>query len=202
MSFVAADEMRRWHGRVLDLWLARTETPSLLVLEQSGVKLRDYGKEGNGPSLLIIPAPIKKPYIWDLTPEASAVLACLNARLRVYILEWGEMPPDGPDDGLAAYVNELILECAKIIGEPAVVIGHSLGGTFATIFASLHPERVRALILLEAPLSFSGDSGAITKLIRIVSTSEALRKVSAYPGTVLTACWSDATRTAGYGRPS
>ena len=51
MSFVAADEMRRWHGRVLDLWLARTETPSLLVLEQSGVKLRDYGKEGNGPSL-------------------------------------------------------------------------------------------------------------------------------------------------------
>ena len=117
MSFVAADEMRRWHGRVLDLWLARTETPSLLVLEQSGVKLRDYGKEGNGPSLLIIPAPIKKPYIWDLTPEASSVLACLNARLRVYIMEWGEMPPDGPDDGLAVYANELILECAKAIGE-------------------------------------------------------------------------------------
>ena len=187
MSFVAADEMRRWYGRVLDLWLARTETPSQLVLEQSGVKLRDYGKEGNGPSLLIIPAPIKKPYIWDLTPEASSVLACLNARLRVYIMEWGEMPPDGPDDGLAVYANELILECAKAIGEPAVVIGHSLGGTFATIFASLHPERVRALILLEAPLSFSGNSGAITKLIRIVPTSEALRKVSAYPGTVLNA---------------
>jgi poly[(R)-3-hydroxyalkanoate] polymerase subunit PhaC len=74
MSFVAADEMRRWYGRVLDLWLARTETPSRLVLERSGVKLRDYGKEGNGPSLLIIPAPIKKPYIWDLTPEASSVL--------------------------------------------------------------------------------------------------------------------------------
>jgi len=97
------------------------------------------------------------------------------------------MPPDGPDDGLAAYVNELILECAKTIGEPAVVIGHSLGGTFATIFASLHPERVRALILLEAPLSFSGDSGAITRLMRIVPTSEALRKVSVYPGTVLNA---------------
>ena len=80
MSFVAADEMRRWYGRVLDLWLARTETPSLLVLEQSGVKLRDYGKEGNGPSLLIIPAPIKKPYIWDLTPEASSVPRLCIAR--------------------------------------------------------------------------------------------------------------------------
>jgi len=44
-----------------------------------------------------IPAPIKKPYIWDLTSEASSVLACLNARLRVYILAWGEIPPDGPE---------------------------------------------------------------------------------------------------------
>ena len=88
---------------------------------------------------------------------------------------------------MAVYIDQLILECAKAIGEPAILAGHSLGGTFATIFASLHPERVRALILLEAPLSFSGDSGASTKLIRIVPTSEALRKVSAYPGTVLNA---------------
>jgi polyhydroxyalkanoate synthase len=187
MSFAAADEMRRWYGRALDLWLARTETPSRLVLERSRVELRDYGDEGNRPSLLIIPAPIKKPYIWDLTPSISVVLACLQARFRVYVLEWTETPPDGSDHGLAVYVDELILECAKAIGEPAVLAGHSLGGTFATIFASLHPERVRALILLEAPLSFSGDAGAIAELIRIAPPTEALREVSAYPGTVLNA---------------
>src|SRR5689334_483966 len=105
--------MGRWYGRALDLWLARTETPSRLVLERSRVKLRDYGNEGNRPSLLIIPAPIKKPYIWDLTPSVSVVLACLQARFRVYVLEWTE---DGPDNGLAVYVDELILECAKAIG--------------------------------------------------------------------------------------
>jgi polyhydroxyalkanoate synthase len=186
MSFVAADEMRRWYGRALDLWLARTETPSRVVLERSNVKLRDYGDVGSRPSLLIIPAPIKKPYIWDLTPAVSVVLACLQARLRVYVLEWTETPPDCQETGLAAYV-ELILECAKVIGEPAVMAGHSLGGTFATIFASLHPERVRALILLEAPLNFSGDAGAIAELIRIAPATEALRKVSVYPGTVLNA---------------
>jgi polyhydroxyalkanoate synthase len=187
MSFAAADEMRRWYGRALDLWLARTETPSRLMLERSGVKLRDYGEEGNRPSLLIIPAPIKKPYIWDLTPSVSAVLACLQARFRVYVLEWTDTPPIDPDNGLAVYVDELILECAKAIGEPAVLAGHSLGGTFATIFASLHPERVRALILLEAPLSFSGDPGAVAELFRMAPATEALRKVSAYPGTVLNA---------------
>jgi len=46
---------------------------------------------------------------------------------------------------------------------------------------------VRALILLEAPLSFSGDAGAIANLIRMVPATDALRYVSAYPGTVLNA---------------
>ena len=82
MSFAAADEMRRWYGLVLDLWLARTETPSRLLLERSGIKLRDYGDKGNRPSLLIIPAPIKKPYIWDLMPSVSTVLAYLQAQFR------------------------------------------------------------------------------------------------------------------------
>jgi len=35
ISFAAADEMRRWYGHALDLWLARTETRSRLVLERS-----------------------------------------------------------------------------------------------------------------------------------------------------------------------
>jgi pimeloyl-ACP methyl ester carboxylesterase len=183
MGFVAVDEMRRWYGRGLDLWLARTETPSRVVLERPGVELHDYGHEENRPALLIIPAPIKKPYIWDLMPSVSVVLACLQARFQVYILEWTETPPNRSDSGLAVYADELILECAKAINGPAVLAGHSLGGTFATIFAARHPERVLALILLEAPLSFSGDAGVIADLIRVGPVTESLRKVSAYPGT-------------------
>jgi hypothetical protein len=49
MNFAAADEMRRWYGSALDLWFARTGTPSRLVLEKSRVKLRDYGDDGNRP---------------------------------------------------------------------------------------------------------------------------------------------------------
>jgi polyhydroxyalkanoate synthase len=187
MGFVAVDEMRRWYGRGLDLWLARTETPSRVVLERSGVKLHDYGHEENCPSLLIIPAPIKKPYIWDLMPSVSVVLACLQARFRVHVLEWTETPPNGPNRGLAVYADELILECAKTVDGPTILAGHSLGATFATIFAALYPERVHALVLLEAPLSFSGHAGAIAELIRVGRATEDLRKVSAYPGTVLNA---------------
>lgn len=96
-------------------------------------------------------------------------------------------PPDDPDSGIAAYADKLILECVKVIGEPVILAGHSLGGTFAAIFASLHPAYVRALLLLEAPLSFAGDTGAIARLIRSIPSNAQLRKASNYPGTLLNA---------------
>jgi poly[(R)-3-hydroxyalkanoate] polymerase subunit PhaC len=186
-GFIVADGLRRFYGEALDLWLARSETPSELVLERPGVRLRYYGEEGNHPPLLIVPAPIKKPYIWDLTPSLSVVRRCLDASLRVYGLEWREKPPEDPDGGLPVYADKLIMECVEAIGEPVILAGHSLGGTFATIFASLHPERIRGLVLLEAPLSFAGDTGAIAALIRIVPSTNALRHASGYPGTLLNA---------------
>jgi polyhydroxyalkanoate synthase len=102
-------------------------------------------------------------------------------------LEWTETPPDGPNRGLAVYADELILECAKTVDGPTILAGHSLGATFATIFAALHPDRVHALVLLEAPLSLSGDAGAIAELIRVGPATEDIRKLSAFPGTVLNA---------------
>jgi polyhydroxyalkanoate synthase len=186
-GFTLADSFRRLYGEALDLWLARSETPSELVLERPGIRLRYYGREGNHPPLLIVPAPIKKPYIWDLTPSVSVVRRCLEASLRVYGLEWREKPPADPDGEIAAYADKLILECVETIGEPVVLAGHSLGGTFAAIFASLHPEDVRALLLLEAPLSFAGDTGAIARLIRSIPSNAQLRKASNYPGTLLNA---------------
>jgi len=45
MSFAEADEMRRQYGRALDVWLARTETPSRLVLERSGLNSAIMGRK-------------------------------------------------------------------------------------------------------------------------------------------------------------
>jgi polyhydroxyalkanoate synthase subunit PhaC len=185
-GFTIADGLRRFCGEALDLWLARSETPSELVLDQPGVRLRYYGEDGNHPRLLIVPAPIKKPYIWDLTPEVSVVSRCLQASFRVYGLEWSHAPKDR-EAGIVFYADGLIRECVETVGEPVILAGHSLGGTFATIFASLHPESVRALLLLEAPLSFADDTGAIAALIRIVPSTNTLRQASFYPGTLLNA---------------
>lgn len=186
-GFAAADEMRRWHGRGFDVAMLRSETRFELVLERPEVKLRLYGDRHHRPALLIVPAPIKKPYIWDLTPQTSVVRRCLDAGLCVYALEWSELPIGDADGGLSTYADRLILECVAAIGGAVILTGHSLGGTFAAIFASLHPERVRGLVLLEAPLSFHQDHGAIASLIRKIPRTDALRSVGSYPGTFLNA---------------
>ena len=50
---------------------------------------------------------------------------------------------------LVDYVYDLaqLVRQAKL--EPALVIGHSMGGTIASLYAGLYPERVRQLVLIE-----------------------------------------------------
>jgi pimeloyl-ACP methyl ester carboxylesterase len=54
---------------------------------------------------------------------------------------------------LQDYVRDIAAFLAGVVGEPAVVYGHSLGGEVAVMLAAQHPELVRALIVGDSPLS-------------------------------------------------
>jgi polyhydroxyalkanoate synthase len=142
--------------------------------------LRAYGGAADGrPTLLIIPAPIKRSYIWDLVPWASAVRHCLCGGLRVYLIEWKQPGIAGREFGLAEYAERFIRDCLTAIeGETrqarVVLAGHSLGGTFASIFAALHPKRVRGLALFGAPLHFGPSIGALDRLAALAPGSDLL----------------------------
>src|SRR3954463_4312766 len=104
------DEARRQVGRALDAsGLGPQETPYRVVAEWPGARLRAYhGQERtDGPVLLIIPAPFKKAYLWDLLPEVSVVRRCLARGLRVYLLEWLIPPQGGEDLGRAKSPHDL-----------------------------------------------------------------------------------------------
>lgn len=111
------------------------------------------------PAILIVPAPIKTAYIWDLAPGSSAVERFVSAGLQVYMAVW-QRPGAGDEGmGLADYADKAICACLdEIYAETgqakAFLAGHSLGGTLAAIFASLHPYRVRGLVELEGPIAF------------------------------------------------
>lgn len=181
------DEARRIQGRWLDaLGFGPAETPSRVVLRAAGLTLKAYGEASHpGPVLLLVPAPIKRAYIWDLAPGASAVEQCLRHGARPYLAQWEE-----PEDafGLADYGEHLLLACADAIraetGEHRIFLAaHSLGGLFAALFASLHPARVAGLVLLATPLhfDFSPQAGALGPVMAALARS---RLLDAAPGNV------------------
>ena len=125
-------------------------------------RLRAYGGPDARPLLLMVPAPIKRPYIWDLTPSVSAVRYCLHQGLRVHLLEWTPPSPDG-SAGMDAYGGRAIAACVATISKQAngaqpFLMGHSLGGTLAAIYCALEPRSVKGLVLLGAPLCFEPTS--------------------------------------------
>jgi polyhydroxyalkanoate synthase len=122
--------------------------------------LRQYSAPGSGPSVLIVAAPIKRPYIWDLSPSVSAIRYCLRHGLRIYLLEWTPATRPHVGCGLTEFADDAISEAiaAASMEDPAskpFLMGHSLGGTLAAIFTALHPEQLKGLVLLSSPLCFA-----------------------------------------------
>lgn len=193
MLFEQMDTMRRRQGRMFDsAGLGPIETPYQVLHAEAGVRLRKYGDGSNeGAPLLIVPAPIKRPYIWDLSPETSVIRRCLAQGMQVYMADWSEPEETDQDLGLADYGERLLKACFDIAAADSnsrdvVIAGHSLGGVLAAIFACLHPERLRGLLLLEAPLHFGADAGNFAPLVAAVPDSRPIREaLGNIPGSFL-----------------
>ncbi len=192
-AYALLDQARRRAGRALDAaGLGPVEAPFRVAATMPGARLRAYQPPGDPaagrrPALLILPAPIKRAYVWDLLPAISVVRHCLRCGLQVYLLEW--LDPGLAEDGLGLTEHAERLPLAALdavaaeTGETAAVLaGHSLGGTFAAILASLHPQRVRGLVLVDAPLAFGPDRGGpLARAVATVPHARALRALAGSP---------------------
>jgi len=189
------DRSRQARGQLLErAGYGPRETPSIVLHAEPGLKLRRYraadrpaDSAADGPAVLLVPAPIKRAYIWDMAPEISVVQRWLEHGYRVYLAEW--VPLDEQQAGahaaaganaaahgdtdfsLAGYGDRLLRTCREQIrqdcGEDKVIIaGHSLGGILAAIHACLYPDAVAATVLLEAPLGFDPASDCFAPLVR------------------------------------
>ncbi len=186
------DDVRRWQGKMLEATgFGAVQTRSRIVHEGEGFTLRGYAAaSAGGPVVLLVPAPIKRAYIWDLLPGASAVAACVKGGLRPYLIEWDS---PRPSFGLADYADRFILECVNALKAETgtarlVIAGHSLGGLFAAIFASLRPTLLDGLVLITSPLhfEFAREAGAIGPVVAELSRSKALLEADAnLPGAFL-----------------
>jgi polyhydroxyalkanoate synthase len=188
----AVDDFRRFQGRALDLLgLGPQQHPSRVLLATPAFRVRSYASIPNSaPPVLLVAAPIKRAYIWDLMPQVSTVRLLCEAGFAVHLLEWLDQERSREDLGLDTYANVFIAEAVKAIkqdsGDAPLLVGHSLGGTLAAIFCALHPESARGIVLLEAPLHFGADAGAFAPVVAASADAHLLHAAfSVVPGSFL-----------------
>lgn len=187
IQFSVADAFRRTQGDALALLgFGPVESSYRVVASGSYWRLRDYNSMRRSHSLLIVAAPIKRPYIWDLTPAVSAIRYCLGAGLGVYLLEWVPASDKTCNVGIAECARA-ISACLATIGAEGpkpIVAGHSLGGTLAAIYAATAPGTVGGLLLLGSPLCFQAEAStfrdALVSLVPAPASDSDL-----YPGSIL-----------------
>ena len=118
-----------------------------------GVKTHFVTRGKVGTPVVLVHGFGSSTYSWNANMEA------LSRSHRVYALDikgFGltAKPRDGQYN-LAEYTRHLLafLDVMKL--EKPVLVGHSMGGAVVTRLALLHPERVRALVLVDpAPVAF------------------------------------------------
>jgi polyhydroxyalkanoate synthase len=183
------DMLRRMQGDALALLgLGPAERSYRTIASGARWRLRGYARAEAAPPLLIVAAPIKRPYIWDLAPRVSTIRRCLEERLGVYLLEW--LPPEAGDEsaGLEDYtgqaIGEAVVRCSREAGgAKPFLIGHSLGGTLAAIFAAARPSRIRGLVMLSSPLCF--EPGCSRFRDALVAIAPSVISMDIVPGTLL-----------------
>jgi polyhydroxyalkanoate synthase subunit PhaC len=137
-------------------------TPHDVVFETGTLRLLHYRRTTparHAEPLLICYALINRPYILDLQPDKSIVARYLAEGFDVYLIDWGVPTAADSRLGLEDYVCRRLDAVVAFIQqaqdcERIHLLGYCMGGTLATMFTALAPERVTTLTLLAAPIAF------------------------------------------------
>ena len=92
-------------------------------------------------------------HMWE--PQVAA----LSARARVVTWDLrGHGRSESPDDPDCYSFDTALADLDTLVGDAAVLVGHSLGGVLSLTFALRHPERVRGLGLLSTGPGYRDDA--------------------------------------------
>lgn len=151
--------------KVMEAALKATKgsTPHEVVLNEEPVRLlRFTGKadKRHGTPVLFVFALVNRPYVLDLLPHKSVIRQYLNAGFDVYMMDWGVPSPADASKTLHDYVEGHLHRAVERIksdtgSEQVNLVGYCMGGTMSAMYASLHQESVRNLVLMAAPIDWS-----------------------------------------------
>lgn len=142
-------------------------SPNTVVHEDRAVVLRRFDQGRQGLPLLIIPPQAgHHSSIADYSPEQSLVQTCLKqTTLPVYVVEWKPSTPSRRHETIDDLVTQLRI-CVHAAGTPVILAGLCQGGWLCSIYASLYPEDVKALMLAAAPIDFTAGGGKLQDIVQ------------------------------------
>ena len=138
------------------------QTAKELVYEDGKRKLYRYqarAKEICPVPTLIVYAMVNRYTMLDLQPSRSMIRNLLDQGQDVYLIDWGYADRMDRHLTMDDLINDFMDDCIDHIRkqhqlDAINLLGVCQGGTFSTIYAALHPEKVKNLITMVAPVDF------------------------------------------------
>lgn len=170
-------------------------TPFEVVYNEDKMKLIHYiptVKKPHPVPVLIVYALVNRYYILDLQPDKSVIKKLLDEGFDVYLIDWGY--PTGMDryleldDYINGYLNDSVDKIREISGLDKInLLGVCQGGTFSIMYSALHPEKVKNLVTLVAPVDFETDKGLLHKWAKSLDVDKIADFYGIVPGDFLNA---------------
>jgi polyhydroxyalkanoate synthase len=168
-------------------------TPYDVVWEEDRVKLKHY-RPTTEPSLktplFIVYAQVNRETMLDLQPGRSVVETFLAAGLDIYMLDWWYPTRKDRyltlDDHVNGYIDDavdFILEKHGI--DQLNIMAICQGGTMSVMYAALHPEKIKNLILTVTPTNFDHDSGLLNVWARSLDPDKLVASYGNIPGDIM-----------------
>lgn len=146
-------------------------TPTETVSRMDKVRLlryvSDVEKQYSTP-LVVVFALVNRPYILDLRPGKSVVAHFVQRGFDTYNVDWG-VPADGDryldlEDYVEGYLGTIVDQLRERTGQEQVnILGYCMGGSMSAMYTALHPEKVKNLILMAAPVDWSSKEHLLAK---------------------------------------
>lgn len=170
-------------------------TPHEIVYTEDKMKLLHFlptVEKTHPVPILMVYALVNRYYILDLQPDKSVVKKLLDDGFDVYIIDWGY--PSGLDRYLTLndYVNGYLNNAVDIVRKRSgldkiTLMGICQGGTFSVMYSALHPEKVKNLITLVAPINFDTQKGLLHVWAQNLDVDKVVDYYGIVPGDFLNA---------------
>ena len=145
--------------------------------------------------IVFVYALMNKSYILDLQPDKSWLRNLLSQGFNVYLIDWKTPTNIDKYASFDDYVNFYIDDCVDLVSkensvEKLTLHGYCLGSTMASMYTTLHQEKVRNLVTIAPIIDTENDGTVLANFARHLDVDKVIDTCGNFPREYLYACFS------------